>query len=570
MPRRIIHHARRVHRHINSHALFWVIFLSISGVIALQLLYPQDRAVPFARLNGKLVGYQKFDTVAERVNGYFLDSRVTLQASDTAKVTFAPREAGAEVDLDNMSYRLTNYPIWLRLIPLSFIFLQPDVKEIDLTFNARQQQVFITGILPKLNTPPQNAALEIKDGALIATNDVAGTEVIARDVTSVLSSSKYSLQATTLTVPAKRLSPDKSRAYFDSVRQQAETIIAWHVVITADDKTFTPTSSQIAQWLAIGEDEAGKAKLVVNDKGLDEYLAYITKETADAAGVTSVTRIDGRETSRTEGQSGRAINTAKLKSEIAEAIATTTNQRFVAEFVTVPALVVINQKYSSSQAGLQAYLDDLSAVRNVRVSVQQLGSNGWAAGTRVSESTVSASTYKLFVALVLFDKMDRGEITWDTPILDTNTRGCFERMIVASTNTCAEEWIRQFGRTGINQFIWNKGFSHATDFNNPEANHTSAADLTRYFKGLHEGWLMSGWARDYLLDALQRHPYRKGIPSGSAGKVHNKVGFLWDYSNDSAVVYHPRGTYVIAVMTKGLSFYAIADITRESEAIMYP
>lgn len=81
---------------------------------------------------------------------------------------------------------------------------------------------------------------------------------------------------------------------------------------------------------------------------------------------------------------------------------------------------------------------------------------------------------------------------------------------------------------------------------------------------------MSSEYRQYLLDALKRHHYTKGIPSGSAGEVHNKVGFLWDYSNDSAVVYHPRGTYVIAVMTKGLSFYAIAGITREIEAIMYP
>lgn len=81
---------------------------------------------------------------------------------------------------------------------------------------------------------------------------------------------------------------------------------------------------------------------------------------------------------------------------------------------------------------------------------------------------------------------------------------------------------------------------------------------------------MSGWSREYLLTALKRHHYTKGIPSGSKGSAHNKVGFLWDYSNDSAVVYHPRGTYTIAVLTKGLSFYAIADITREIEAIMYP
>lgn len=49
-----------------------------------------------------------------------------------------------------------------------------------------------------------------------------------------------------------------------------------------------------------------------------------------------------------------------------------------------------------------------------------------------------------------------------------------------------------------------------------------------------------------------------------------KLVFLWDYSHDVAVVEHPRGTYILAIMTKGASFHTIANITRELEAFMYP
>ncbi len=88
--------------------------------------------------------------------------------------------------------------------------------------------------------------------------------------------------------------------------------------------------------------------------------------------------------------------------------------------------------------------------------------------------------------------------------------------------------------------------------------------------GLNDGSLVGGEYRDRLLDSLGRHPYRYGIPTGSKGNVHDKVGFVWDYVNDTAIVQHPRGTYVMAIMTKGYSYATIASITREVERIMYP
>ncbi|HMH70341.1 MAG TPA: serine hydrolase, partial [Candidatus Saccharimonadales bacterium] len=88
--------------------------------------------------------------------------------------------------------------------------------------------------------------------------------------------------------------------------------------------------------------------------------------------------------------------------------------------------------------------------------------------------------------------------------------------------------------------------------------------------GLNDGTLVSGDHRNRLLSSLGRHPYRYGIPTGSAGIVHDKVGFLWDYVHDTAIVQHPRGTYLMTIMTKGQSYGAIASVTRQIERIMYP
>ncbi|MGB3008825.1 MAG: serine hydrolase [Candidatus Saccharimonadales bacterium] len=570
MRKHMVRHAHTVHRHINRHALVWVAFLMYALIVAVQLQYPVDRAVPFAKLGSERVGYQSYDQIAVALNEYYMTARGTLRLDEQRQVSFAVADIGAQPRIDTTARELTDYPLWSRMVPFSFVFIRPHIVATDMIIEESQLDTFVDRQTAVLNRQPRDAGLTIKDGQLVATRDIPGSIVDANQLKQTLLSRQYGLVYTVVAVPHRDVPAAKSAAYFEQVKAQAEAVIALPVSIKVANDTIQPSAKDKAMWLKISENEQKQAVLGVNIENLDAYLKEIQAKYTTPAGQTQVSRVDGQETSRVEGEAGQTIDSETLKARIGAIITTGTNQPLTAAFVPVAPTVVINKKFSSTQAGLQAYVVEQASTRNVRISVQQIGGNGWVVGARDNETTVSASTYKLFVALALFDRMDRGEITWDTPILDTNTKGCFERMIVASTNACAEEWIRQFGRSGINNFIWSKGFSRGTDFNNPLANHTTAGDLARYFRGLHEGWLMSDWSRQYLLDALKRHHYTKGIPSGTSGSAHNKVGFLWDYSNDSAVVYHPRGTYVIAVMTKGLSFYAIADITREIEAIMYP
>jgi beta-lactamase class A len=70
-----------------------------------------------------------------------------------------------------------------------------------------------------------------------------------------------------------------------------------------------------------------------------------------------------------------------------------------------------------------------------------------------------------------------------------------------------------------------------------------------------------------MLGAMKRNIYRQGVPAGASGQVADKVGFLWGLLHDSAIVYSPSGTYVLVVLTDGSSWRAIADLTREIEAL---
>jgi beta-lactamase class A len=243
----------------------------------------------------------------------------------------------------------------------------------------------------------------------------------------------------------------------------------------------------------------------------------------------------------------------------------------VAGFVPVASPIRYVRSYSHSLSGLQAYVAYATSTQNVRIVVQELDGNGWGASGRADESIPSASTYKLYVMMRVFDEINAGRLTWDSPMLDTTAGGCFERTIVVSTNPCAEEWIRQFDRTTLTNYVHDKGFSNGTGFTFSDATHTTAGDLARYLIGLNNGTLITGNNRTMLLEKMGRQLYRGGIPTGVPdARVEDKVGFLWDYIHDAAIVHKPQGTYVLVVMTKGYSYGYIANVARQIDDILYP
>lgn len=378
-------------------------------------------------------------------------------------------------------------------------------------------------------------------------------------------------RTTTLTVPSRLVAPATTADSLQEVRVQAERALAIPLTLTADGKTFTPSSAERASWLLLSEGESGKTELRFDPDKLNEYLANLDKEVGVPAGQTRIMLVDGKETARQTGESGRTIDTSAVLAAVQGHLLEGAGDNAVElPFRSTAPQIIYNESYTATQAGLQAYANDAAHRYNAAIAIQQVGGGGWSAEGRATVSMPSASTYKLYIAKMLFDKINRGETRWDDRMQDTTVSGCFDRMIIASTNACAEEWIRQFGRTNINNTLYGLGISGGTTFTHPVATHTTARDLRTFLLGVNDGSLVSGAERDRLLGSLSRHTFRQGIPAGSKGSVQDKVGFLWDYTHDAAIVHHPRGTYVMVIMTKGQSYARIAAITREVERIMYP
>lgn len=561
----------------HRHAKAWLVVFLASAVVMVivQLLYPNDRAVPFARLSGEMVGYGNRDAIVLRAQTQFQKSQIVLRAGQKV-VTTSPSAAGAQVDSDKLADSLTNYPLWQRLIPFSLLAKWPYVNYQEAYYDGDVLRSFATASAPKLSSDAESARLKIAPNGTITVSDaVAGVRVTPEMIIDQLPKDPLLVSGASVVQirgdvrAATRISKD-----FDSVRVQAEQAVGKSLVLRFEQKQYPIDRATLVSWLVVREDtdSATPPRLELDTDAFTRSLATITDELTVPAKNTLVDVQNGKERSRTMGTPGRTVDTTRLADTVRQVLFESKPDGIVViPTVVVAPTVQYSNGFTATREGLQAYVDYMGRTKNVRIMITQLDGEQWSASARADETTVSGSTYKLYVSLLLFEKIAQGEIDWNTPILDTNVSGCFERMTVASTNPCAEKFIALFGgREAINDFVHRKGFSQGTVFSTGEAARTTAADLNKFMTGLNDGTLVGGADRERLLSSLSRHPYRYGIPTGSKGKVFDKVGFLWDYVNDTAIVRHPRGTYITTIMTKGESYARIAEITREVERLMYP
>ena len=176
------------------------------------------------------------------------------------------------------------------------------------------------------------------------------------------------------------------------------------------------------------------------------------------------------------------------------------------------------------------------------------------------------STYKVFTAYSILNAIDRGEISSDN-VAGWNLDSCFYDMILVSDNNCAEAWLVTYGFDRVEADAHAIGAT--STFFEPGDLKTTANDLSHFMEKLYDGTILSDSSREYLINDLFTHMHRYGIPQvmPETDRVFNKVGFVFGYMNDTAIVYTPHGDYAITIMTNYLDWEQIrqgAVVIREA------
>ena len=221
-------------------------------------------------------------------------------------------------------------------------------------------------------------------------------------------------------------------------------------------------------------------------------------------------------------------------------------------------VVDLSEKKPVDSALLENYARDHSGTFGI--SLAELSGKKRRASYNGDKQFITASTYKLFVAYSVLKRVESGKMDWGT------NETCFNKMISLSDNPCSEKFLHGIGLGEVTKDMQNLGLGNST-FMKSGGPFTTANDLALFLGFLESGTSLSGQSRDRLLSAIRGNVFRQGIPAGTSGAVADKVGFLNGLLHDAAIVYSPSGTYVLAIMTDGSSWGAIADITRQIETL---
>lgn len=169
----------------------------------------------------------------------------------------------------------------------------------------------------------------------------------------------------------------------------------------------------------------------------------------------------------------------------------------------------------------------------------------------VDDQIITASTFKVFVAYAALLKIEQGVYTLETATSHGSIDHCIRQMLIPSDDECALALQHLIGWNEIDNVLAAAGFK-ATDLNNYSGGDkvSTARDEMLLLTKLYNGELLNPTSTEYLFNIMDDQVYRSGIIAGSRGaRAPSKVGILYGLRHDIGIVYSPKATYAVLILT---------------------
>ncbi len=398
-------------------------------------------------------------------------------------------------------------------------------------------------VIPRVTSEPVTITPDTMGHSLTA--EIAGEQVA------------YSIENNNFVVP---ITPQVLAAKWDSQDMaaflpQIEAARRLKVAIqTGSDQEITVADESLQNLLRVSTLE-DKLAVTLDKAGLVALLNQQGSAFHEAPIAARVSLRDGIEVSRTNGTPGRILDADKTADLI-----TTAFQNGVlateAVFKQLDPNVIYSRSYSNSDIGLYKLIEDFakSHAGLYKVAAVELdGPGNRSAFYAADDQIMPASTYKVFAAYATLYKIEHEGWTFTDATSSGSLEYCFRQMILVSDNDCAVAIKDKYGWKEMDSFLADKGFTN-TKLNNYSGGYmkSTARDEMKLLTGLYNNELVSQANRDYLFDLMAKQIYRQGIPAGSNGSmVADKVGFWASWYHDMGIVYGPKSTYALVILTEG-------------------
>lgn len=542
--------------------------------VIVQLLYPGNTLLPFSSVDTLSAGgWKKADAAWEldrRMNAQPIPVYLNEETDPYTKLK--PADVGLTI-VNEQRVNSIDYPWYLRLVPTSLLWaglVQSDGTPDYERDNAALDD-YIEKELGNCNLKPKNATVTFEDDKLRLVKAENGGTCDEPDVRAAIGKLAPTLaDPSRLTLDVEVSEPAVKDLQARELIKQLERESAGGIRLAVKSDTEIIPQKTVLGWLDFSAD---KDRLVfsINEQRSDKYFDdTVAKQVSKPAGVTRVTTRDFTELSRANGAKGQALAAEATRASIKDVLTGKSETASVA-VVSVNPRVVYNRSYTKTATGIRALITHYGQDHpgTFGVYFRELGGAGRTAASGESQAFTTASTYKLFVAYGTLKKVEAGKWKWsDANIADgRNLSRCFDDMIVKSDNPCAEALLKKYGYTALTNEIAKLGLV-SSGWKTSGLPQTTAYDLGIFLTKLQVNQLpLKSSSRDRLLDAMSRNVYRQGIPAGASGQVADKVGFLNGLLHDAAIVYSPKGTYVLVILTDGSTWGNIAELTRKIESL---
>lgn len=559
------------HRHKRvASTVGWVIIGLIIATVPIQLFYPHNKALPLMSVGGLPIGGRDEQAITALLDDYAQTGQLTV-ATPSKQWQAKWQDIGLTIDRQASTQAALDYQVWERLIPLSSVLKVSQTKQMPIIAIVDNEALtaFAQKLMEEDKLAASDATITVQNGQVIIDDAKNGYRFEVEDVKRQMRRVAVVADAHINLVP-EQIAPVRSAAELQSLKTEAEAVLAHTPTLQIADKTYQPDRSVVGSWLTFVENaESKNLELQFDRDAIKQYLEGIDKDIKIEPGTMTITLVDGQEVARSGAAAGRTV---ALDSSIDDIIVSLRAQNNTPEvqlkIADVPPRIQYVRSYSQTSDGLMAIIRDWEAVSpgDYGVIIREIDGQKRYAEWQPDKKFVTASTFKMFVAYALLTKISKGEIIYgQTTDIGWTVDACLTEMIINSTNPCAVSFLNLMGWQTVQDMVAAAGFT-STLINNTgnQEKHSTARDESNFLLRLYSGTLMDEAGTNRLLDMFKRQVWRGGIPSGvpKGVVVADKVGFYNGYVHDVAIVYSPKGTFILAIMSRGGSNPYFADLAR--------
>lgn len=559
---------------VKNHRWWWIGGTIVVIVIAAQMIYPWSSVTPFTKLDSKSVGNETFASATKQLDSGYKKLELPVYFGDNTREQFHVSLADIGMSVHNSSrVHDMSYSWYWRLVPTSALwlhFIQNDTGPKMVTSSDVLKKFIAKKLGKDCHVTPINASLKADGDKLKLVKSADGGDCTSSDVYKKLSSVTPRLNIDNrVSIPVKAKKPAVSDRAATKLAKTIEAHVGEGTSIAVAKKSVDIPASTLYSWLDFAPDDHNLTASVSVKRAQSFFDKKLNPIVYEKVGTSHVTLRDFTTISSKPGETGRAIDDKMTAKQLTDFVRGGDTPKAVV--MTTTPNVVYERHYTSTSTGIRALITYFVQTHpgTYGVSFRELGGQGRAADYEAENVFVTASTYKLFVAYSTIRRVDNGTWSWsDKDISDGRDRGkCFDDMIVLSDNACAVALLHGVGYQDVTDEAHAIGSTH-TSFVDGNTPHSTAGDEAHFLTRLATNTLpISSSGRSKMLGDMKRQVYRQGIPSGTDAAVADKVGFLWGLLHDAAIVYSPKGTYVLVVMTDHSSWANIAALTRQIESL---